>query len=139
MDSNEKLHSRSAPFARWVFRIAGIYGVLVTIPLYFTERQHGIEHPPAITHPEFYYGFAGLCLAWQIVFLLIATNPLRYRPLMPICVLEKYSFVIAIAILFPMGRVDVWMVAAAGADAVLGLLFIAGFFKTSVRTESAGI
>ena len=68
--------------ARWIFLIAGIYGVLVITPFYFLEDQIGRDYPPAITHPDVYYGFIGVTLAWQIAFLVIATHPLRLRPLM---------------------------------------------------------
>ena len=44
-------------FARGVFLIAGIWGVAVLVPFYFRFDAVGREAPPAITHPEFYYGF----------------------------------------------------------------------------------
>ena len=45
-------------FARWVFAIAGIYGVISVAPLYFMEQAIGKQDPPPITHPVFFYGFA---------------------------------------------------------------------------------
>ena len=77
-------------FARIVFLIAGIYGILVLTPLYFLEQTIGRETPPPITHPEFFYGFLGVALAWQVLFLLIAHNPVRYRPMMIPSILENY-------------------------------------------------
>ena len=56
-------------FARWVYAIAGIYGILILVPGFFLISQVA---PPSINHPEFYYGFYGTALAWQIGFLLIA-------------------------------------------------------------------
>ena len=56
-------------FSRWVFRIAGIYGLIVLVPQYFMEGRMGADYPPAITHPEYYYGFLGVGVAWQIAFL----------------------------------------------------------------------
>ncbi len=41
-------------FAKWVFTIAGIYGILVTLPLYFLESQMADMMPPALNHPEYY-------------------------------------------------------------------------------------
>ena len=35
-------------FARWIFWIAGVYGLLVLIPGFFLERQAGEAAPPAI-------------------------------------------------------------------------------------------
>ena len=41
--------------------MAGIWGVLVMVPLYFMFNVIGRQQdPPAITHPGFYYGFVGL-------------------------------------------------------------------------------
>lgn len=55
-------------FAKWVYRIAGIYGLLILTPQYFLETKNGIDFPPAINHPEYYYGFIGVALAWQVAF-----------------------------------------------------------------------
>ena len=62
-------------FARIVFWIAGAFGVLILAPLYFMFDLVGRQDPPPITHPEFYYGFVGVTLVWQLVYMLIATNP----------------------------------------------------------------
>src|SRR6478609_3711137 len=56
-------------FAKRVFLIAGIWGVLIMVPQYFNEGWIGQHLPPAITHPEYYYGFTGGTLAWQLAFL----------------------------------------------------------------------
>jgi hypothetical protein len=69
-------------FAKVVFWIAGIWGVMELTPLFFMFDTIGRQDPPAITHPQFYFGFLGVALAWQFVFLVIATDPLRYRPIM---------------------------------------------------------
>ena len=39
-------------FARWVFAIAGVYGVITVAPLYFMEQAIGKQDPPPITHPD---------------------------------------------------------------------------------------
>ncbi len=44
-------------FAKVVYLIAGVYGVLIIAPMYFMEDRIGREVPPAIHHPEFFYGF----------------------------------------------------------------------------------
>ena len=69
-------------FSKIVFTLAGIWGIVVTVPLYFLFDIIGRQSPPAINHPEFYYSFAGVTLAWQLVFLLIGTNVQRYRMMM---------------------------------------------------------
>jgi hypothetical protein len=120
-------------FARIVFLVAGIYGLLVMLPLYFMEAQTGRDYPPPITHPEYYYGFIGVGVAWQLAFLVISRDPLRYRPLMIPSIVEKASFGIAVAVLYLQHRVSSFMLAAAMADSILGVLFIISWVATSNR------
>jgi hypothetical protein len=65
-------------FAKIVFWIAGLWGVLILTPLYFMFDMIGRKDPPPITHPAFFYGFVGAGLAWQIALFVIATDPARY-------------------------------------------------------------
>lgn len=92
-------------FARRVFKVAGIYGLLIVTPLYFLEDRVGRDQPPPITHPEFFYGFIGVTLAWQVAFLVIARDPARYRLLMIPAIIEKTTYVIALLVLFLKGRI----------------------------------
>ena len=69
-------------FAKRVFFLAGIYGLVVLLPQYFMEERTGRDFPPPVTHPEYFYGFIGVAVAWQIVFLIISRDPVRYRPIM---------------------------------------------------------
>jgi hypothetical protein len=117
-------------FARLVFLIAGIYGLIVMLPQYSLETRIGIDTPPPITHPEFFYGFIGVTVAWQIVFLIISKDPVRYRPMMIAAVLEKVVFVVPAIILFLQNRMAPFVLAPAGADLVLGVLFVIAFLKT---------
>ena len=52
--------------ARWVFLVAGVYGVLVVLPQYSLEARIARDFPPPITHPEYFYGFIGVALAWRV-------------------------------------------------------------------------
>jgi hypothetical protein len=70
----------------------------------FLERRAGVTDPPAINHPEFYYGFFGSALVWQLLFFLISRDPIRFRSLMPICVLEKLAFFASCLVLYAAGR-----------------------------------
>src|SRR3954462_15356980 len=79
-------------FARRVFRVAGIYGLVVLVPQLFVESRLSRDYPPAITHAEYFYGFIGVAIAWQLCFLLIARDPARHRPLMLPAIVEKLSF-----------------------------------------------
>ena len=117
-------------FAKWTYLVAGVYGLLVLVPQYFLESRNGIDFPPPITHPEYYYGFIGVAVAWQIAFLIISRDPQRYRPLMIAAVVEKYSYVIAVLVLYGQGRVAVAVLVTALIDLVLGTLFIVAFKKT---------
>jgi len=120
-------------FAKIVFWIAGIWGVLVLTPLYFMFHLIGRQDPPPITHPGFFYGFVGAGLAWQIVFFVIATDPARYRPLMIPSVLEKVSYVVPVVILVLQGRMHPSDLVFVGSDSLLGVLFAIAYFKTRPR------
>ena len=123
-------------FAKRVFLIAGIYGVLVLTPMYFMEAKTGRDFPPAINHPEYYYGFIGLALVFQILFLIISANPVRYRPVMVAAILEKISFVIPVLILFSQGRVAYMMVVVAMPDLIFFVLFSISYFKTPAQYQA---
>jgi len=117
-------------FAKWVFTIAGIYGVLVTLPLYFLETYLGQTMPPALNHLEYYYGFIGVTLAWQFAFLIIGRDPQRFRIFMPVAMFEKFSFFISTLILFLSGRAPQQIMLTASIDCVLGVLFVISFYLT---------
>ena len=121
--------------ARWIFAVAGVYGILVIAPLYFAEGQIAHNDPPAITHPEFFYGFVGVTLAWQLIFLMIARNPLHFRPLMLVSVLEKLAYGVPAIALFAQQRVKPMTLAFGCVDLLLGALFVLAFFLTP-RAES---
>lgn len=117
-------------FARRVFASAGIYGLIVLTPQLFLEAQIGRDTPPPITHPEFFYGFTGVALAWQVAFVVISRDPARYRPLMIPAVLEKASFAITGAVLFLQGRLAPLVLGFAGIDLILGMLFVIAYLQT---------
>jgi hypothetical protein len=121
--------------ARYIFGIAGIYGILVMAPLYFTLEKTGIDYPPPITHPEYYYGFVGMALVFQLVFLMIAADPIRYRPLMLVSLLEKLSFGIPTTWMYLQGKVSGPVVIGGAIDLVLFVLFLIAYFATP---KSAG-
>jgi hypothetical protein len=120
-------------FAKIVYRVAGIYGVLVLFPLYFLEGRTGRVHPPAITHPEFYYGFTGVALAWQFVFLVMSRDPVKYRALMIPSMLEKLGFGAAVFILYVQNRLGSPVLVFATTDLILLVLFAAAFQKTALH------
>lgn len=118
-------------FARRVFRFAGVWGLVLLLPMYGLEGRIGRDTPPPITHPEFFYGFVGVGAAWQVVFLVIGSDPARFRPLMLPSVLEKATFVLAVLALYAAGRVPSMTLAVAVPDLILGGLFLAAWWKTA--------
>lgn len=123
-------------FARHAFLWAGVYGLAVLLPQYFLEGRTGRDFPPAINHPEYYYGFVGVAVAWQVAFLFISSDPLRHRPLMIPAMIEKASFAVAAAALFARGRIPPTILAFAGIDLLLGVAFLAAYLKTGGRTRA---
>jgi hypothetical protein len=116
-------------FARWLFLVAGMWGLAVLIPHYFMEHSVGHHHPPPITHPEFFYGFVGVAVAWQIAFLIIGADPLRFRPMMLPSALEKFSFAVATIALYAAGRVAVPVLGAGLFDLLFGVLFLVAWWR----------
>ena len=116
-------------FARYTFLVAGIYGLIVLLPQYFLENRIGIDAPPPLTHVEFFYGFIGVAVAFQLVFLGIASDPVRYRMMILPSIVEKFSFAIAAVALLQQNRIAPQMFAGAAVDAVLGILFAVSWFK----------
>jgi hypothetical protein len=100
------------------------------IPPYFLEERMGRDQPPPINHPEFFYGFLGVTLAWQFMFLVIGSDPIRYRMAMLPAMLEKASFAFAIPVLFALQRVAVTWILFASVDATWLVLFIIAFRRT---------
>ena len=125
----------TATFARRVFLIAGIWGLLIMVPQYFLEGRIGRSAPPPITHPEYFYGFIGVTIAWQLAFLVIARDPIRFRPLMIPAIVEKAAFGPAMIVLYMIGRVNVEMLAAGILDMAFGCFFVVAFLRTP-RAES---
>jgi hypothetical protein len=116
----------ASKFAQRTYFFAAIYGLIVLVPQYFLESQL----VPPTTHPEQFYGFVGIALAWQFAFVLISRDVARYRMLMPITVLEKLAFGLPAWILYLQGRAATEVVAVGSIDLLLGLLFAVSYFKT---------
>jgi hypothetical protein len=122
-------------FARYTFLIAGVYGLLVLVPQYFVEAGGTVVTGP----PEFFYGFIGVAVAFQLVFILISTDPQRYRVMILPSLVEKFSFAIAVAMLVYAGRTSGQIVIGAALDLLLGVLFIVSWFKLAAyrKTDEA--
>jgi len=124
-------------FAKIVFLVAGIYGLLILTPIYFMEGRIGRDNPPAITHPEYFYGFLGAGLAWQVLFLVLSGDPARYRAMILPSVLEKISYGIALLVLYSQQRLAFSVLAIGSVDWIFAFLFLAAYFTTkSVRASA---
>lgn len=119
-------------FAARVFLISAVYGFIVVIPQYFLENNFVLHHPPAFAHPAFYYGFVGVALAFQFVFLIISRDPIRYRPFMLAGVVEKVTFGAAALVLKYQGRIEPELFLGAVIDVIWALLFITAYVKTDL-------
>jgi len=116
-------------FARWVFAAAGVYGLVLLIPFLFLE--HRLAAPAAqLTHPEYFYGFALVAIACQVLFLLIARDPVRLRPAMIAAMLEKLPFGLLMVLLWQEGRVQPPTALLTTIDLVWGALFVAAWLRT---------
>jgi hypothetical protein len=113
-----------------IFRIAGIWGFLILTPILFLRDRIAVATPPAITHPEYFYGFLAVALLSQALFLLIATDPVRYRPVMAIAILQKFSYAVVIYWLTATHQSPSNLAIFATIDLLLGMLFVVAYLKT---------
>ena len=123
-------------FAKIVFTIAGIWGLAVLTPLYWLVDVTGRHYPSPAEYPHFFYGFISVAMAWQIAFLVIGSNPTRFRPFMIPGMLEKLSYVVTLAVLYGQGRIGMNDAQAAVPDGLLCVLFIVAFVKTRTAVSS---
>ena len=117
--------------AKWIFLTAGILGLLSTVPLLFAENAM------AVKQPEFYYGFVCLDICWQILYLFLSSNPVRYRPIMIPAFLAKGSGTIALTWLYLLGRVSSQWIAIGAVDGVFAVLFVVAYWSTRSKTKVA--
>lgn len=117
-------------FARVVFIGAGVWGVTVLTPLYWLFDITGRRYPAPIDYPHFFFGFVSVAMAWQIAFLIIGSNPVRFRALMIPAILEKLGFVSTLAVLYAQSRISAVDAQAAIPDLMLCVLFVVALAKT---------
>jgi len=71
-----------------------------------------------------------VALAWQIAFLVIGSNPTRFRALMIPAMHEQFGDVATLAVLYEQGRIAPVDELAAVPDGMLGVLFVLAFAQT---------
>jgi hypothetical protein len=111
-------------FARRLFLVAAIYGLAVIVPMFFLEDQIGVYDPPPLSHPEFYYGFACAAFAWQIVYLMMSRDPLRFRPMLIPAIMGKAGFALSVLLLFFLRQSPAARVILPSIDLLLAAFFV---------------
>jgi hypothetical protein len=119
--------------AKWVYRTAGIFGLIVMVPMLFIERFIEKIMPPAVNHPEFFYGFVILNICWQILYLFLARDPARFRLLMIPSFFAKASGPVALLWLYFQGRVSEQWIITTIMDGLFAVLFLVAFWVTKPR------
>lgn len=105
--------------ARAVFALAALAGFGALIPLYQADGS------PA------YYGLVGAIAAFQVLYLLIAWQPIELRRAMLPAILEKLFWVSTFAVIYLRGQISaVDLVTQASVHGVLGVLFAAAYYRT---------
>ena len=117
-------------FAKIVFTAAGVWGIVVLTPLYFLIDLTGRPYAPPDAYPHFFYGFLSVAMAWQIAFLVIGSDPARFRPLMIPSMVEKLGFVVTLAVLYSRAGISAVDASVGVPDLVLCVLFAAAFART---------
>jgi hypothetical protein len=128
-------------FARAVFLFAGVWGITVVTPLFFLVDVTGRRYSPPSQYPQFFYGFLAVTLAWQIGFLVIGSDPQRFRPLMIPGIVEKMGYVSTLLTLYSQGHLSAADFSPFVPDFTIGLFFIAAFVTTRTaagRSLSSG-
>ena len=124
-------------FARIVFIAAGVWGVVVLSTLYVLLDVTARGYASPTEYPQFFYGFLLVTMAWQIGFLIIGSDPVRFRLLMIPSIIEKFGYVLTLAVLYLRARVSSADAMAAVPDLLLGILFVAAFARTGRRAGLA--
>ena len=123
-------------FAKWTFRTAGVFGLSVMIPMLFVENLIEQIMPPSVNHPEFFYGFVVLNICWQILYLFLAKDPIRFRPMMIPAFLAKASAPVALMWLYLQGRISSQWITTSIMDGVFAILFLVSYWAKRHETEN---
>ena len=108
-------------FASRVYRWAAIYGIVVLALAYFQP----VPDPWHLTH----IGFVGTALVFQGVFLVIARDPLRFEPLMPVTLFEKLCFGIPAIAFAARGQVPAVSAVFGAIDLLFAVLFAIAWLR----------
>ncbi|WP_375394034.1 hypothetical protein [uncultured Sphingomonas sp.] len=107
-------------FARASFALAGIYGLVATLAVYIRQ--------PLSAATLAAWWFAGAAAATQLAYLLIAGDPRRYAPVIPIGIASKLSFALPVFWLAAKG-VSAMPIPFALIDVALAALFAVNYVR----------
>jgi hypothetical protein len=122
-------------FATTAFRWAGLYGLFIMAPLYFL-RSRSLPDASAPAS-AIYFGFVGVVIGFQILFLIISTDPQRYRGAMLPAMIDKLAFAAPVFFLKAAGEAVDSFLPFALIDVLLLALFVVAFRRTPSRGNSA--
>lgn len=106
-------------FARVVFVVAGILGLMAMVPMYLAGGSFR------------YYGSLGAVVAWQIAFFVIAFDPTRYRALMVPATIEKLLWVGTLVVMYFRGNLtEKEVIGSTVPHGILGALFVVAYIRT---------
>lgn len=114
-------------FASRVYFWAAVYGIPVLALAYLQP----VPDPWRLTH----FGFVGVTLVFQGVFLVIARDPRRFEPLMPVTVFEKLCFGIPAVAFWARGQAGSMTAVFGAIDLLLGVLFVVAWRRLDAATE----
>lgn len=108
-------------FARWSFALAAIYGLIACGSLFFRA--------PLSAETQWLFAFTGAAGATQFAYALIASDPRRYRMVIPIGIVSKLSFAAPMALLVARGAIPQSAAVFAAIDVALALVFAINFVR----------
>jgi hypothetical protein len=115
--------------ARWVFLIAGILDLLPVVPLAYAAISNGEAILPDVASMGlFFYVSVFQYVCWQMLYIVLARDPVRYRPMMIPAFLVEVTAPFNPAWLFLYGF-RFWIPIAV-VDLVLAILFVVAFWLT---------
>jgi hypothetical protein len=116
--------------ARIVFTGAAIWGLTVLTPFYWLVDITGRHYSAPTEYAGFFYGFIAVAIAWQIAFLVIGIDPARFRPFMILAMVEKFSYVTTLIVLYSRSRISSLDFQPALPDGIIGLFFVLAYVKS---------
>jgi hypothetical protein len=101
-------------------------------------RENGVFRRRRVGNRRF-HGFLAVTMAWQFAFLVIGSDPARFRLMMIPSAAETLGYVMSMGVLYIEGRIAVTDVMTVAPDLLLGVLFTIAFAKTSCDTAGVAI